>query len=77
MGWGRAEMAWAAGTVLTHDGSNGNNLAAVRLAPRRGLAFLIAVNAGDDQADEAVRRAYEALVTRYATDGSPRRSHRP
>jgi CubicO group peptidase (beta-lactamase class C family) len=75
MGWGSAERPWAAGKVLSHDGSNGSNLAAVRLAPRRGLAFLIAVNAGDERADQAVQRAYEALTARYAPveTAAPRR----
>ena len=70
MGWGSGDAAWAGGELLLHDGSNGHFRARIRLGAKRGLAFLIATNAGDDRALEAVHRAYEMLVERHG--GQPR-----
>lgn len=77
MGWATGDPAWAGGRVLGHNGSNGKSLAAVRLAAHRGLAFLVVVNAGDERAEQAVKRVYEALAARHAASEVPDLQGRP
>jgi CubicO group peptidase (beta-lactamase class C family) len=65
MGWVVGEAPWAQGPLLAHEGSDNRFFALVRLAPRRGVAFLVAVNAADERARWAARHAYELLADRY------------
>lgn len=75
MGWVVGEAPWAEGPLLAHEGSDDRFFALVRLAPRRGLAFLVAVNAADERARASARRVYELLAERYGPrPGAPGRA---
>lgn len=66
LGWGVADRQWAGGKALTHNGSNGMNFATVWVAPAKGLAFLIATNAGHDAAEQASNEAAQLIAEHYA-----------
>lgn len=61
MGWGVAKPAWAKGQVLQHAGSNTMWFAQVLLVPNARAGFLVAANAADEKAIDAVRRAMTAI----------------
>jgi CubicO group peptidase (beta-lactamase class C family) len=61
MGWGVSQPSWAQETALQHAGSNTMWLAQILLLPRSRKGFLIATNAGDERASDAVRRVAELL----------------
>jgi CubicO group peptidase (beta-lactamase class C family) len=65
MGWVVGDAPWAGGLLLAHEGSDDRFFALVRLAPRRGLGFLVAVNAADERARSAAREVYERMAARY------------
>jgi CubicO group peptidase (beta-lactamase class C family) len=66
-GWGFVQMPWAPGvTLLTHNGSNGMNLANITLDPGRDLAIVLATNIGGTRADAALKALVEALYRRFA-----------
>lgn len=61
MGWGVAKPAWARGLVLQHAGSNTMWFAQIVLVPEARVGFLVATNAADEKAIDAVRRAMTAI----------------
>jgi len=46
-GWGVAEQPWAKGIVLSHNGSNGNWYATVKVAPKLNRAYVVVTNSRD------------------------------
>lgn len=66
LGWGVSERPWAAGKVLTHNGSNTMFYASIWMAPAKNLIFLVATNSGDEAAEKAVNEVLAYLVDRYA-----------
>lgn len=57
LGWIVTTRPWARGAVLWHNGTNTNNYAAMWLAPERGIAVVIATNAGVDESNSLTRVA--------------------
>ncbi len=64
-GWLITDGEWAGGRALTHAGSNTQNYALVRMAPRRNLAVLVTTNQGGDKAAKACDQAAAALMGFY------------
>lgn len=50
-GWFRLERKWANGPILTHSGTNENNMAYVWLAPKKQTSYFGFANLGGDQKD--------------------------
>jgi len=46
-GWGVSKGTWAKGTILSHNGSNGNWYATVMVAPKLNRAYVVATNSRD------------------------------
>jgi hypothetical protein len=67
MGWAVAELPWAKGVVLTHDGSNTMNYASAMLLLDRGIAVLAVSNAGDAAAQRTVVTTVVGLAQRFTT----------
>ena len=65
-GWAVFERQWARGIALSHHGSNTMNYFIVWVAPKIGLSFAIATNAGGDQMAETLDRIAGELVRRFA-----------
>ena len=65
LGWDVTERDWAAGTALTHAGSNTLWYAVIWIAPERDAAFLAAANWGSKQAFQAIDSAVAAMIGRY------------
>ncbi len=61
MGWGVVEAEWAKGKVLQHAGSNTMWFALIALIPQERRGYLLATNAGDERAVNAIRQALEVL----------------
>lgn len=61
-GWMIAERGWGDGQVLWHNGSNTYWYALTWVAPRRGRAYLVAVNAAGGDVRERADRAVGALI---------------
>ena len=64
-GWLAVERPWAGGRVLTHAGSNTQNIAVVWMAPLRDFAVLVATNQGGEDAFRACDEAASAFINRY------------
>ncbi|MEM9801701.1 MAG: serine hydrolase domain-containing protein [Planctomycetota bacterium] len=62
-GWMVAERPWAGGKALSHSGSNTMWFATAWIAPARGRAYLVAVNAAGSGVPEAVDGAISALIS--------------
>jgi CubicO group peptidase (beta-lactamase class C family) len=80
MGWLVAELPWAKGVVLTHDGSNTVNYASAMLLVDPRIAVLVATNAGDAAAQRAVVTSVLGLAQRFSPAATQPRSgpvHRP
>src|SRR5690606_34437830 len=52
-GWGIITFDWTNGPVLTHNGSNGMNLATILVDPRRDLAVVATTNISGEKATGA------------------------
>lgn len=65
MGWAVTRTEWAKGQVLHHAGSNTMWFAHMVLLPDARAAVLVATNAGDEKAIDAVRRVESALQSQY------------
>ncbi|MDX2168022.1 MAG: serine hydrolase domain-containing protein [Deltaproteobacteria bacterium] len=65
LGWGQVEVAWAAQPLLTHNGSNGANLAAIWVEPSRDAALVLMTNIASPQADAALLALAEQLYRGY------------
>ena len=62
MGWIVLHRDWGGGQVLMHNGSNTMWFAVSWLAPKKGLAILVATNQGGDRAEMACDEAAGALL---------------
>jgi D-alanyl-D-alanine carboxypeptidase len=65
-GWGVSSPTWAAGTALTHAGSNKMWLVTAVLAPAKNLAFVVATNCASDEATRGLHAAFGPLIRTYA-----------
>jgi CubicO group peptidase (beta-lactamase class C family) len=65
MGWGLAKFDWTATPVLTHNGSNGLNLAKVLVDASSDLAVAVTTNFPEGKADAAVGEVMESLYKRF------------
>jgi CubicO group peptidase (beta-lactamase class C family) len=65
LGWGQVEVAWASEPLLTHNGSNGENLAAIWVEPSRDAALVLLTNIASPQADAALLALAEQLYRSY------------
>ena len=72
LGWATFEREWAGGTMLSHNGSNTMNFAAVYMAPAKNLAILVVTNQGGSAANEACNEAAAEIVGRFGELGSKR-----
>ena len=61
-GWLLVERPWAGGQALTHAGSNTMWYCTAWIAPRKNVAYLVAVNAGGDAAATAADEAVGKLI---------------
>jgi D-alanyl-D-alanine carboxypeptidase len=64
-GWIVSPQWWAGGTALNHVGSNTMWLAAVWLAPRKDVAYVVATNCASTQANAALGQAMDRLIVAY------------
>jgi D-alanyl-D-alanine carboxypeptidase len=64
LGWGAKIESDGSTSMLTHTGSNGYWLADVRIMPKHDIIVLIAMNAGNDAANEAMRDIRQSLRDR-------------
>lgn len=67
LGWGVVKFAWAPRPLLTHNGSNGMNLASILLDPGADLGIVAVTNFPEQKANDAVQDAIEALYRAYGT----------
>lgn len=65
-GWGVTSRSWAAGTALTHSGSNTLWYATAWLAPAKNLAFVDATNCASPAAQRQISAAFGPLISKYA-----------
>lgn len=65
LGWGLVKFDWTEAPVLTHNGSNGFNLAKVLVDPGRDLAVAVTTNFPEGKADDAASDVLEALYKRF------------
>ena len=65
MGWGLVKFDWTDTPVLTHNGSNGFNLAKVLVDVSRDYAVAVTTNFPEGKADEAASVALEGLYKRF------------
>jgi CubicO group peptidase (beta-lactamase class C family) len=67
LGWGIVAYAWTGNRpVLTHNGSNGMNLATILVDPQSDIAIVVTTNFPGDKADQALQSVARALFARYA-----------
>ena len=64
LGWGVLRDPDGTLQLLTHTGSNGNWLADVRIFPKHGMIFLIAMNVANDSANQALQEIRKSLKDR-------------
>jgi CubicO group peptidase (beta-lactamase class C family) len=64
LGWGAKLEPDGTPLLLTHTGSNGYWLADIRIMPKHDIVILLATNAGNDAASEAVRDIRKSLIAR-------------
>jgi D-alanyl-D-alanine carboxypeptidase len=55
LGWGAKLGPDGVPMLITHTGSNGNWLADIRIMPKHDMIFLVAMNSGDDAANQAIK----------------------
>jgi CubicO group peptidase (beta-lactamase class C family) len=72
----RGGLGWGVSTLLGHDvstfsGSAGTFIAMIALVHDADLAVMVAGNAGDADAEAAVKGVLKALIVRFAGDRSP------
>lgn len=66
LGWGMVKFAWAPRPLLTHNGSNGMNLATILLDTEADLGIVVVTNFPEQKANDAVREVLEALYREYS-----------
>jgi CubicO group peptidase (beta-lactamase class C family) len=64
LGWGAKLEPDGVPMILTHSGSNGFWLADIRIMPKHDMIILIAINAGNDAADQAIKEIGRSLRDR-------------
>ena len=64
-GWSLEKFAWADRELVTHNGSNGMNLAKILIDTEKDVAVVVAVNVGGRDADLAAGKAMGLLYTRF------------
>jgi CubicO group peptidase (beta-lactamase class C family) len=72
-GWSAVDRSWAGGLALNHSGSNTTWYCSIWLAMARDLGFLVATNAGSDQASRACDEAIGELIRIDGPDRPRRR----
>jgi hypothetical protein len=61
LGWGIATLPYSPEPFVTHNGSNGMNLAVIMLQPARDFAMVLATNVGTPAADQGLKAVAEQL----------------
>jgi CubicO group peptidase (beta-lactamase class C family) len=74
-GWAIEHPEWSKGTLLAHNGSNGQNYAVCRVAPAEGFAVCVMTNLGGEEASATCESVLAWLVARiqhgrFTDDGS-------
>jgi len=64
-GWSLEKFGWADKELVTHNGSNGMNLAKILVDVENDLAVVVAVNIGGRKADLAAGKVMGLLYTRF------------
>jgi CubicO group peptidase (beta-lactamase class C family) len=64
LGWGAKLDDTGVPLVITHNGSNGNWVAEVRIMPKHNIFILLATNAGTDGANQAMKEIGQPLRDR-------------
>jgi CubicO group peptidase (beta-lactamase class C family) len=65
MGWGLVKFDWSETPVLTHNGSNGFNLAKILVDAHRDLAVVVTTNFPEGKANDAANEVTESLYRRF------------
>ena len=66
-GWGISKFDWSDRPLLTHNGSNGMNLAAILVDVDADTGIVVMMNFPGDKADAAVLETFKQLYGRYVT----------
>jgi hypothetical protein len=70
MGWGIVGMSWADAPLLTHNGSNGMNLAKITLDTAKDFGVVATTNIGGPGADAALNEITEHLFREYGASAN-------
>lgn len=65
LGWGVVKFDWSPQPVLTHNGSNGMNLAKILVDPAQDLGVVVLTNFPEDKAEAATSEVIEQLYREY------------
>lgn len=65
LGWGIVKFAWAPRPLLTHNGSNGMNLATILIDTEADLGIVAVTNFPEQKANDAVYAVIEALYREF------------
>ncbi|HZA65408.1 MAG TPA: serine hydrolase domain-containing protein [Geminicoccaceae bacterium] len=65
LGWGIVKFDWADRSLLTHNGSNGMNLAKVLIDPDDDLGIVVMTNFPEDKAEAATAEILQHLYEEY------------
>jgi CubicO group peptidase (beta-lactamase class C family) len=65
LGWGIVKYDWAPGPVLTHNGSNGFNLAKIVVDTDRDISLVAVTNIAGPKAEDATNVVVEKLYRRF------------
>jgi len=65
MGWGVVKFDWTERPVLTHNGSNGFNLAKILVDANKDAAIVVTTNFPGEKAEQAANLAVEKLYRRF------------
>jgi len=69
LGWGVVQFSWAKTPVLTHNGSNGMNLAKILVDTSADVGVVALTNYPGPAAEDATNAVTEALYRRYGPEG--------
>jgi hypothetical protein len=62
MGWSLGARSWAGGVLLIHE-SEGSWYAAIWVAPKGDVAYMVAANRGDTEAQLAANEVLGAMIS--------------
>lgn len=65
LGWGIATLPYSPEPFVTHNGSNGMNLAVIMLQPARDFAMVLATNVGTPAADQGLKAVAEQFYRAF------------